>query len=307
MGFGAREYRLDTPSADRAELDAETYWAATIDATRQALQAPRADPARVAAIAVSSQGETIVPVDGAGRPLGPAIVWLDNRAVDEFRALAEQFDDQALYRHTGVPSMAPTWPACKLLLVAPSGAHGLRRRTEVPARGGLHPPPDGGPLRHGRRRPLHVPALRHPGGRVVGGHARGDRDRAGAPARDRPPGSGCRHADAGGRRRARPPVDRRGRRRWHGPGSRGRGCRQRRGRDHLREHRRGADGPGVGRSPGRRPDGPDARLRPLRAGPLPLLPGLPDRRDGPDLVPRPVRERGRGAARRRPAATPTTC
>ena len=42
-------------------------------------------------------------------------------------------------------------------------------------------------------------------------------------------------------------------------------------------------------------------------GPLPVLPGLPDRRDGPDLVPRPVRRRG-GRSRRPPrAGTPTTC
>ena len=110
-----REYRIDHPAPDRAELDAETYWTASVGAIRAALAAGGADPAGVAAIGVSSQGETIVAVDGAGRPLGPALVWLDNRAVTEARALAEQFDDRTVYDRTGVPSITPTWPAAKLL------------------------------------------------------------------------------------------------------------------------------------------------------------------------------------------------
>jgi sugar (pentulose or hexulose) kinase len=109
------EYRIDHPAPNRAEIDAEAYWTATVAAIRRALGVAGADPARVAAMAVSSQGETVVPVDAQGRALGPAVVWLDNRAGEEARELAERFGDAAVYDRTGIPSVTPTWTACKVL------------------------------------------------------------------------------------------------------------------------------------------------------------------------------------------------
>jgi xylulokinase len=115
LAVAGHEYRIAHPAPDRAELDAEIYWSATATAIRQALEAAGVDPVRVSAIAVSSQGETVVAVDAHGRPLGPAIVWLDNRALAESHELAGQFDAVAVYDRTGVPAITPTWTACKLL------------------------------------------------------------------------------------------------------------------------------------------------------------------------------------------------
>jgi len=115
VAVAGQEYRITHPAPDRAELDAETYWTATVTAIRRAMGAASVDPASVASLAVSSQGETVVAVDAHGRPLGPAIVWLDNRAVAEAGELAGQFGDDEIYRRTGVPSITPTWTACKLL------------------------------------------------------------------------------------------------------------------------------------------------------------------------------------------------
>jgi xylulokinase len=109
------EYRLEHPAPDRAELDAEVYWDASRAAIRRAVAAAGAGPADVAALTVSSQGETVVPVDGAGQPLGPAIVWLDNRALAESREIADAFGNARVYDVTGVPAVVPTWPACKIL------------------------------------------------------------------------------------------------------------------------------------------------------------------------------------------------
>lgn len=109
------EYRLSHPAPDRAEIDARTWWDAALAAVRQVLRAPGADAAAVVGIAVSSQGESVVAVDATGRPLGPAIVWLDNRAVAEARELGSRFGAELVYERTGVPDMNPTWPATKLL------------------------------------------------------------------------------------------------------------------------------------------------------------------------------------------------
>lgn len=110
-----REYRIGHPGPDRAEIDAETYWIAAVAAVRAAIEEAGAEASRVVAIGVSSQGETVVAVDETGRPLAPAIVWLDNRAAGEAASLAEQFDPALVYTKTGVPSINPTWTACKLL------------------------------------------------------------------------------------------------------------------------------------------------------------------------------------------------
>ncbi len=57
----------------------------------------------------------MVPVDGAGRPLGPALVWLDNRALAEAREINDAFGPGRVYDVTGVPAVVPTWSACKIL------------------------------------------------------------------------------------------------------------------------------------------------------------------------------------------------
>jgi sugar (pentulose or hexulose) kinase len=115
LAADGREYRLSHPAPDHVEIDAEVWWSAAVEAVRSVMAAPGADPRAVAAMAVSSQGETVVAVDRAGRPLAPALVWLDNRAADEARELGERFPNALVYDRTGVPDVNPTWPAAKLL------------------------------------------------------------------------------------------------------------------------------------------------------------------------------------------------
>ena len=115
VAAASHDYRIDHPKPDWAEIDAEVYWQAAITTIRHALSVGAVEPGKVAAIGVSSQGETVIPVDAAGRALGRAVVWLDNRARAEARHLAAQFGDREVYERTGVPSISPTWTACKLL------------------------------------------------------------------------------------------------------------------------------------------------------------------------------------------------
>ncbi|MBI3744945.1 MAG: hypothetical protein HY264_00165 [Chloroflexi bacterium] len=110
-----REYRLVHPVPDRVEIDPETWWTAALSAVRELLSTAGVERAAIAAIGVSSQGETVAAVDGRGRALAPALVWLDNRAAAEARELAERFGTTDVYDRTGVPDVNPTWTAPKLL------------------------------------------------------------------------------------------------------------------------------------------------------------------------------------------------
>jgi sugar (pentulose or hexulose) kinase len=110
-----QEYQLHTPAADRVELEAECYWAACCDCTRGLLAKTRINPRDIVGLAISSQGETLVAVDGAGQPLYPAIVWLDNRSQAEADAILAQFGVENVFRVSGQPEITPTWPATKIL------------------------------------------------------------------------------------------------------------------------------------------------------------------------------------------------
>jgi len=116
LGIARQEYRLKTPAVDRAELDPEIYWDACVKTVREVLSQAKGDEKTVSAIAVSSQGETLICTDEAGKPLRPAIIWLDNRATDQATRLAEKFSKR-IYDLTGIPEIIPTWPACKILWI----------------------------------------------------------------------------------------------------------------------------------------------------------------------------------------------
>jgi xylulokinase len=114
MGVGRQEYQLDTPAADRVQLDPDIYWQACLKTVREAISRSGAKPSQVTALAVSSQGETIITLDAAGKAIYPALVWLDNRASAQASLLAERFGKE-VYPRTGIPEIVPTWSACKIM------------------------------------------------------------------------------------------------------------------------------------------------------------------------------------------------
>ena len=116
LGISRQEYQLETPAADRAQLDPEIYWQACLKTVRTAMQQSALQPGQVQAVAVSSQGETTITLDKDGKAIYPALVWLDNRATDQAAFLASLFGAQA-YARTGIPEIVATWPACKILWI----------------------------------------------------------------------------------------------------------------------------------------------------------------------------------------------
>ncbi len=113
LGIGREEYTLDTPQADRAQLDPEVYWLACIASAKIAIELSGVQPGEISAVGVSSQGETTIILDSNGKPIYPAIVWFDNRASSQAAKLALKFSSQVYFR-TGITEIVATWPACKI-------------------------------------------------------------------------------------------------------------------------------------------------------------------------------------------------
>ncbi len=106
---GRASLTLLSPQPGWSEQDAREWWSATILAIRQVTD--QVDPRRIAAISITHQRETFVPVNAAGDPLRNAILWLDERSREQLGALDRAFGHAALHDLTGrPPSMTQSLP-----------------------------------------------------------------------------------------------------------------------------------------------------------------------------------------------------
>jgi sugar (pentulose or hexulose) kinase len=71
-----------SPQPGWAEQDPDVWWNALGEACRRLWADPRARPDSVAGVGLTTQRTTIVAADENGRPLRPAIVWLDGRRTE---------------------------------------------------------------------------------------------------------------------------------------------------------------------------------------------------------------------------------
>lgn len=93
-----------TPHSSRPswmEIDAEVFWDAFVKTVRTVNAWLADDP--VTSLAVSSQGETIIPVDHSGNPICPALMNADNRATPQIAKLEQRLGRRKIYDITGLP------------------------------------------------------------------------------------------------------------------------------------------------------------------------------------------------------------
>src|SRR5512140_2393178 len=81
-------YGTEYPRVTWVEQNPEDWWQAVCVSTRQLLGAARVQPADIACIAFSGQMMGCVAVDNRARPLRPAIIWADQRAVAEAESIS---------------------------------------------------------------------------------------------------------------------------------------------------------------------------------------------------------------------------
>ncbi|MDX1476776.1 MAG: FGGY family carbohydrate kinase, partial [Saprospiraceae bacterium] len=76
------EMRITSPQPGWAEQDPEDWWQALCAATHQLLERSGVAPRQIASIGLAYQMHGLVLVDTDGKPVRPAIIWCDSRAVE---------------------------------------------------------------------------------------------------------------------------------------------------------------------------------------------------------------------------------
>ncbi len=111
-GLRSVDYTLDSdPSTGYIEFDPEKY----ADMCFRVIDELTAECGQITALSVDTQGETLILTDENGKPLCPAVVWLDNRATAEAETIKAEFGNKTVYEVTGQPEISAGWPASKLL------------------------------------------------------------------------------------------------------------------------------------------------------------------------------------------------
>jgi len=98
----------------RAEQDPDAVAEAATVILAQVVAAARALNYRVVRVGISAAMHSLLPLGADERPLAPALLWMDGRAMEEAHALWETSAGKALYARTGTPIHAMT-PLAKLL------------------------------------------------------------------------------------------------------------------------------------------------------------------------------------------------
>ena len=110
-----KEYNLYTPHPNIVELDPEQYWEGAKSSIRELLDEYHIISGKVEVITITTQGDTLIPVNNRGEALYNAIVWLDNRAVQETAIIRDIVPDMDFYRTTGLSEVNPACPVAKVL------------------------------------------------------------------------------------------------------------------------------------------------------------------------------------------------
>ncbi len=95
----SEEYGVHYPHPGWAEQDPSAWWQATQECCRRLVPEQRGQ--RIEAISVSGQAPGCVPIDHAGKPLRPAILWMDRRAVQQAERLRAQLGVEMALRISG--------------------------------------------------------------------------------------------------------------------------------------------------------------------------------------------------------------
>jgi D-xylulose kinase len=111
-----REFNSSFPHPSWVEQDAELWWSTACASLRHSISTDNIRAKDIIAISITNQRETVVPVDGLGKPLRPAIVWQDRRTTEQCDWIRSAVSPKKIYSTTGL-TIDPYFTAPKLLWI----------------------------------------------------------------------------------------------------------------------------------------------------------------------------------------------
>jgi len=115
VAMGEKEYPTYYPGHNAVEQSADDWWQSTIYVVRKIVNNPDVNKGEIAAICVSSQMPTLLPLDEYGNPLRRAMIWMDRRAEKESMWLMDQFETKKYKEIFGKSRTGPFHVMPKLL------------------------------------------------------------------------------------------------------------------------------------------------------------------------------------------------
>jgi FGGY-family pentulose kinase len=112
VAYGVAPIETTYPRPTWAEQDPESWWTAARSAVRSALDAAGAGPDDVAAVGLDCTACTVVACEADGRPLCPALLWMDQRSFREAEDISATGDPVLRYVSGRV---SPEWMLPKAL------------------------------------------------------------------------------------------------------------------------------------------------------------------------------------------------
>ena len=101
VGSAFYGYETEYAQTSWAEQDPEDWWNAVCASTHKLLGQTKVRPDEVACVVFSGQMMGCVPLDKQARPLRKAIIWADQRSVEQEHWVGERISPEEVYRITG--------------------------------------------------------------------------------------------------------------------------------------------------------------------------------------------------------------
>lgn len=108
-GIGNRGYPITVPQTGWAEQDPEEIFSEMILAMRTAVKQADVSKTAIEAIGFSGAMHSLIALDAEEQVLTPAIIWADNRSIEQTKRLKQDGTGHPLYLRTGTPihTMSP--------------------------------------------------------------------------------------------------------------------------------------------------------------------------------------------------------
>jgi len=118
-------YRTFYPGPNQVEQDPEEWWMSVKITTLELLSKAAIDPQKIKAVSFSGQMMGAIPVDRNGKTLRRAIIWADQRSVEQAAKL-EKLGNDTVYRLTG-SRITPTYSGPKIAWIKDNEPETYRR------------------------------------------------------------------------------------------------------------------------------------------------------------------------------------